>query len=222
MIPLLILGAGATAIDILDIVAVINDRQPTYALLGLLDDAPARHGTTTHGAAILGPLAAVHEYPNALAVSALGSPHNFWQRAGILAGLGLPRERFATLIHPSTVVSRFCAIGQGVLIYPNCSILADVTLGDHVTILSQCAVNHECRISDCSILATGVSLAGRVQVGADCYLGTGCNIIQDAVIGDRCLIGMGATVLRDVPPNCVMVGSPARFLRHTVDEAETA
>ncbi|OPZ81349.1 MAG: putative acetyltransferase EpsM [bacterium ADurb.Bin429] len=216
MRPLLILGAGATAVDILDIVAAINDRAPVYECLGMLDDNPARHGASNHGVPILGPLALAADYSDALLVSALGSPGNFWKRAGILAALDFPRDRYATLVHPASTVSRFAALGSGVVAYPNCSIMADAALGDHVIVLSQCAINHECVIGDCAILATGVSLAGRVRVGADCYLGTGCNVIQDAIIGDRCLIGMGSTVLRDVPENSVMVGSPARFLRHTV------
>lgn len=220
MTPIIILGAAGTAVDVLDFLADINERTPTYQCLGLLDDNEALHGTTIHGTPVLGPLAMAQAYPTALVVNALGSPGSFHRRHAILAALALPRERFTTIIHPTAVVSRWATIGTGAIIYPYSVILPDVEVGDHVTLLSQCTLNHETVVGNYTIFATGVTVCGRVHIGSHCYLGAGCTIIHEVSIGDRSLIGMGSVVVRDVAPNSVMVGNPARFLRQTVERSE--
>jgi sugar O-acyltransferase (sialic acid O-acetyltransferase NeuD family) len=216
MTPVLILGAGGTAVDMLDCLQAINAISPRYTCLGLLDDNPELHGKDVHGTPILGPLAAVQEYAEALVISALGSPGTFWKRPEILTRLQLPRERFLTLVHPTASVSAWSTIGAGVFIYPHCTLTADCCLADHVTVLANSVVNHDTTIGEASILATGVLLSGRVQVGRCCYLGTGAMVRQEITIGDNSLIGVGSVVVRDVEPNSVMVGNPARFLRHTI------
>ncbi len=52
-----------------------------------------------------------------------------------------------------------------------------------------------------------------VHVESGCYLGQACTIKQYLTIGRESLIGMGSVVLKDVPPNSVMVGNPALWLR---------
>ena len=58
-----------------------------------------------------------------------------------------------------------------------------------------------------------MTLAGAVHVEEGCYLGQTCSGRQHLRIGKGSLIGLGAVVIKDVPPNCVMVGNPARKLK---------
>ena len=51
----------------------------------------------------------------------------------------------------------------------------------------------------------------RVCRGAS--IGSGAVILAGVTIGEGSLVGAGAVVTRDVPPNMVVVGNPARFLR---------
>ena len=70
------------------------------------------------------------------------------------------------------------------------------------------------RSSDGVVLASGVTLAGAVRVEAGTYLGQSCTVRQFQKIGAGSLIGMGAVVVDDVAPKSVMIGNPARLLRH--------
>ena len=48
------------------------------------------------------------------------------------------------------------------------------------------------------------------------WMGSGTKIIQNIQIGEQCLTGIGNVVLNNLPPNSVVAGSPARFLRKAV------
>lgn len=45
------------------------------------------------------------------------------------------------------------------------------------------------------------------------FLGTGAMVLAGVTVGARSLVGAGAVVTRSVPPNCVVVGNPARVVR---------
>lgn len=46
------------------------------------------------------------------------------------------------------------------------------------------------------------------------FLGTGAVVLPGVTIGSRSLVGAGAVVVESAPPNCVLVGNPARIARH--------
>jgi len=214
-----ILGTGGNSVDILDTIHDLNDRAatPVYECCGFLDDNAALWGTVIHGVKVLGPLASAPAQPDCSFVNGIGAPSNFWKKEGIIAKTGAALERFATLIHPSASVSRTATLGRGVVIFQHVVITSNVTIGHHVIILPNTVISHDDVIGDYTCIAGGVCVSGQVRVGRSCYLGTNSTIIGNADIGDRCLIGMGSCVLRSIPPNSVVVGNPARFLRHTVD-----
>jgi hypothetical protein len=51
----------------------------------------------------------------------------------------------------------------------------------------------------------------------DVFIGRGATILPGVTIGPRAIVGAGAVVSKDVPPNSVVAGNPARFIR-TLDE----
>ncbi len=210
---LLILGSGGTSIDILDFVDDINSHQPTYECIGFLDDNQNKWGKKIYNLTVLGPLEHAHQFTDVYFVNGLGSPANFSKREEIIARIGIPMERFETIIHPDARVSRKSFLGSGSVIYPNSVIGANVQIGEQAIILSNVAINHDTSVGSYTILASGVCVSGGVKIGKCCYLGTGSKIIQDAVIGDYCLIGMGSVVLDNVNSNSVVVGNPARRIK---------
>jgi len=51
-------------------------------------------------------------------------------------------------------------------------------------------------------------------VGEGTHIGIGATVIQGIKIGKWATIGAGAVVIRDVPDYAVVVGNPARIIRH--------
>lgn len=62
-----------------------------------------------------------------------------------------------------------------------------------------------------------LDMVGPVIVKDDVFIGRGATILPGVTIGPRAIVGAGAVVSRDVPPNSVVAGNPARFIR-TLDE----
>jgi sugar O-acyltransferase (sialic acid O-acetyltransferase NeuD family) len=216
---IVILGAGGTGMDAVEILEALNaaGKGKAYECVGILDDAELRWGGELSGVRILGPLAMAREMSTARFVHAIGSPRNYRERLGIAESLGLQADRFETLVHPSAVVSPRCRLGHGVIVCPNAFLGPQSEIGDGVTILANATVNHDTEVGDWSLVASGANLAGGVRCGAGSYIGAGAAVKEGIRIGGGSLVGIGAVVIEDVPAMAVVVGNPARLMPRQVD-----
>lgn len=58
---------------------------------------------------------------------------------------------------------------------------------------------------------------GNVKIGNRVFVGAESVILPGVTIGDDVIIGANSTVTHDIPPNSVVVGSPARVIGTTED-----
>lgn len=207
--PVVILGSGAHGIDILDCLFLLGE---AYKPLGFLDDRPGQ--AEVHGFPVLGPLASAASLdPQVRFVTAIGGVQSYRHKPCMLQGLGLGRERFVSVVHPSASVSQWAQLGLGSVVLQQCTLSAGSQVGDHVVMLPGCRISHDTRVGDYSILATGVILSGHVQVEPNCYLGAGALVRERLRLGQGCLVGMGSVVIRSVEPGQRVAGNPARPLK---------
>lgn len=205
MQDLIICSVGVHALEMAEIVERINAARPTWNLLGFFAEEKrlaSCAGATLNDHPVLGTIADLPRYPDAML--AIGNEYKD----------PFPLERAASVVDPSSFVSRTARLGRGCVVYPACFIGHHAVLGDRVFMLSGCVVNHDDVLEDGVVLASGVTLAGAVRVEAGTYLGQSCTVRQFQKIGAGSLIGMGAVVVDDVAPKSVMIGNPARLLRH--------
>ena len=59
----------------------------------------------------------------------------------------------------------------------------------------------------------------KTTIGNDVWIGNGAIVINGVKVGDGAIIGAGAVVTKDVPPYCIVVGSPARVIKKRFDDA---
>lgn len=213
----IIFGTGGNCIDILDTIHAINRLQSAkYECIGFLDDNSEKWGKSIFGIKVLGPLHKAKDFPYEICfVNGIGSSSNFWRKEEIIGQSGIEIDRFETIVHPTAFVSDMSRLGKGVVIFQNVTITSNVQVGNHAMILPNSVISHDDIIGDYTSITGGVSISGGVTVGKACYLGSNCTIRENIKIGEYSLIGMGSTILHDVQENCVMVGNPARFIRHT-------
>lgn len=212
---IVVFGTGGNCIDVAETILDLAAAKPDlgFEFLGFLDDNSHLWGKDIHGFPVLGPLTDASKIEGAQFVAAIGSPHNFWRKSSILDRVGLPPERYATIIHPSAYVSRSATLGPGTVILQNVTIASNVRIGSHVMVLPQSVLSHDDVVGDESFITGGVSISGGVKIGKACYIGTGSCIKGNVSIDDHVLIGMGSVVLGDLAGGAIYVGNPARKLR---------
>ncbi|GLY05285.1 MULTISPECIES: acetyltransferase [Actinoplanes] len=210
MTDLVIVGAGGFARETAAAAAAARRR-----VRGFVDDDPALHGTTRSGLPILGPVDSVVSMPDTAVVVCVGNPRDYTARQRIVHRLGLPEDRYATIVHPSAELGAGSAVGPGTVLLAGVVLTADVTVGAHVACMPQAVFTHDCRVGDYATVASGVRLGGGACLSAGSYTGSGALIREGVTVGEGSLVGMGSVVLRDVPAGEVWAGNPAGFLRFT-------
>lgn len=179
----------------------------------MLDDDPVLHGGTRAGVPVLGGTAEVAARPAAAVVVCAGNPRAFDVRRRLVARLGLPDGRYATVVHPAAEVADGCPVGAGSVLLAGVVLTADVAVGRHVAVMPQAVLTHDDVVGDFVTIASGVRLGGGVRLRDGCYVGAGALVREGVTVGAGALVGMGSVVLRDVPDGEVWVGNPARRLR---------
>jgi sugar O-acyltransferase (sialic acid O-acetyltransferase NeuD family) len=194
-------------------VRAINRASPTWDVLGLLDDDPAKHGTRVHGVEVIGPSGAVHAHPDALATACVASPDDPPRRLNLVERIALPLERYATLVHPCASVPESATLAPGCVLHAMTALTADVALGPHVAVMPAVVLTHDDVVEEGVTFGAGARVAGSVTIERGAYVGSGALVREGLRIGTAAVLGMGAIVTRDVPAGEVWAGVPARRLR---------
>ena len=104
-------------------------------------------------------------------------------------------------------IGDWSAIGAGARLYS----LGAITLGSSVTVSQGahlCAGTHDYTDPRMPLLKPPVSVGDQAWICADAFVGPGVAVGEGAVIGAR------AVVVKDVEPWAVVVGNPARVVKH--------
>jgi sugar O-acyltransferase (sialic acid O-acetyltransferase NeuD family) len=210
---LVIIGAGGFARETAQAIEALNRNGAGWRLLGYLDDDPARHGEAIDGTVVLGGRDQIEHLPGASLVVCTGRPSDYVSRPRIVGELGLPQERYATIIHPSCAVSISSSIGPGSVLLAHVALTTAVQVGAHVMIMPHVTLTHDDAVDDYATLASGARLGGGVRIQKGAYVGAGAIVGEGHTVGKFSLVGMGAVVTRDIPPCEVWAGVPARRLR---------
>ncbi len=205
---LIIIGASGFGREVAWLVERINEKNPTWNLLGFLDDAPQMQGKVVDDYPVLGKCDLVKEYPDAWYVCAIGSSK---VRKAMIHKIG--KVKFATLIDPSVEFSKRVSIGEGSIICAHTIITVDIHIGKHVIINLDCTIGHDAVLNDYVTLYPSVNVSGITEIGEGSELGTGSQIIQMKKVGKNSIVGAGSVVIKDIPSDCTAVGSPAKPIK---------
>jgi sugar O-acyltransferase (sialic acid O-acetyltransferase NeuD family) len=208
---LVIVGAGGLGRETAEAVRAVNVHTPTWRVVGFVDDAVTDQEVA--GIPVLGPVDRLHDLPDVAVVIAVASPTRNWNRALLVDRLGLPADRFATVVHPDARLAAGTEVGHGSVVLAGVIATTALRIGGHVVMMPATVLTHDDDIAGFATIASGVRLAGGVRVAAGAYVGAGALVRENVSIGAWSLVGMGAAVVRDVPPHQVWAGIPARHLR---------
>jgi sugar O-acyltransferase (sialic acid O-acetyltransferase NeuD family) len=211
--PLVVFGTSNMLGDILDCALALGLR-PSLVVTNVAETVrPRTRGLAERLAMFSDPpsVIAFDAYaPAAAAEHFLGTtaPERHLLVAEIEARFGVA---FATLVHPSAVVSPYASLAPGVFVGAGAVIAAGATLAPHVFVNRGVTIGHDTRVDAFARLMPGCNVAGHARIGTGATVGMGANVLQELEVGAHAFVGAGSVVTRDVPDHARALGSPARL-----------
>jgi sugar O-acyltransferase (sialic acid O-acetyltransferase NeuD family) len=207
--PLLFLGDGRFAVEALEIAEAAGDFRPVGFANRLLRPAS--------GASLEGlPVFWVDDIPFGPTECEVVCALVTTERRAFIELMQSRGYRFASIVHPSSSVSRRARIGEGCIVNAGAVIGSNTDVGNYTIVNRGALIGHDNRIGTCCTVGPGANLAGNVEIGDGCFVAQGAVVRERLRIGDGAVIGAGAIVLKDVEANNMVVGLPARIIRSGV------
>ena len=123
-------------------------------------------------------------------------------------------------VQKNASIGKRCKISSHTFVCEGVSIEDNVFIGHGVTFINDPyprAANSDGSLQteadwkvECTVVKKGASI------------GSGATILCSVVIGENAIVGAGAVVTRNVPPNTIVAGNPAKFLRSIYTDNELA
>ena len=122
------------------------------------------------------------------------------------------------------LISQRCARKTGIEIHPGATIGRTLVI-DHGTGI---VIGETAEIGDDVLIYQGVTLGGTGKdtgkrhptIGNNVMISAGAKVLGPFKVGDNSRIAAGAVVLEEVPPDCTVVGVPARIVKRNGEKVK--
>ncbi len=200
MQDLVIIGAGGHAKTVIE----IAECSGSYKILCLVDKL--REGENIFDYPIRSDIAAL---PVCNFVVAIGDNKIRAQEFLRLCNLNW---RPVNLIHPQSIVSKRCQMGEGNTIAPGVILNAGAVIGSNCIINTGSMIDHDCTIESHVHVGPGCHLAGSIHVGEGAFLGIGSVVLPKIRIGAWSNSGGGSVIIDTLQDHDTVAGVPAKSL----------
>jgi sugar O-acyltransferase (sialic acid O-acetyltransferase NeuD family) len=201
---------GAAFFDVVKLVDAINRVNPTWNILGFLDDTPELKGRSINGYPVLGGRKLIPEFVNQTETYFFNNVNGTRSSCQKVVNLLISHHcKIPGLIHPAIDLN-YVQVGSGCIIQEGCVLGANVIIGDHATLRYGCVISHDVTVEDFVLVGPGATLGGRVTIKKGCLIGAGATVLLEKTVGEFSTIGAGAVVNKNVAPHTTVVGVPAK------------
>lgn len=202
-----IVGGGGFGREVISWIRQIVAGEGQGDVVGVLDSNPACLDGFNYGVPYLGTPQEYQHSEDVELVLAVGSPAT---KCALVEQLRTRGGKFATIIHPSSVIAATARLGKGVIVCPQSLVSADAQVGDFVTINACSSVGHDACVGQYGTLSAHVDIMGFATLGDACFLGSGARVMPKVTVGTRCTVGAGAIAMRRLPDGMTLYTSPSK------------
>ncbi len=210
MNPLILVGGGGHCKSVIDVAECAG-----YTILGILD-RPEEVGKPVLGYKVIGSDDDMAKYADKaefiVTVGQIKSPDLRIKLHKMLADAGC---RLATIISPTSHVSKYATIGDGTVVMHQAVVNADVKIGKACIINTFANIEHDAVIGDYCHISTGTMVNGQCKVGERCFIGSQSVLANCISLGDDIVVGAGSFVLKSITEKGVFAGNPAVLKKKT-------
>lgn len=199
------MGASGFGRELLQWVKDINDAAPQWEVVGFIDDNPHALEGIECDCQVIGTIQDFQPADDTWIACAIAIPHVKKMLVEKMLERG---ARFATIIHPSALVSDFVRLGEGCVLTPKSKISPNVKVGNYVSLLGS-GLGHDSTVDDWATLSGNCSVNGHVVIGEGAYLGCNVCIAPSRKVGAWATCAMGSVVFTNVKPGTKVIGNPA-------------
>jgi len=206
-----IYGAGGFGKEVACLIKRINEKEPTWNLVGFFDDDPALKGKMiSHFGPCLGGIEVLNDFPKDLSVAmALGNSHVVKQLVEKVENgkISFPNLLDITFyqVDPETF-----NIGKGNIIQGKCCVSCDVKIGDFNVMNGSVDVGHDVTIGSYNTFMPAVRVSGEVKIGECNFFGINSIVLQQIKIGNDVRIGAGSVLMTKPKDGNLYLGVPAK------------
>lgn len=187
-----------------------------YEVVGLYHYNNDRTGESDHGYEILGSFEDLFSKKSLKGQNFLLTMGDSKIRTGLSKKIIDKGGVVPTLIHPTSVISKFANISDvGVYISAFSFVQADSSVGENTVILSHVNISHTSHVGKGCFLAGGSIIGAYTNMEDNVFIGQGALSISGkvATIGHDAYVGARSLLTKNVPPNTVVAGIPAKVIR---------
>jgi sugar O-acyltransferase (sialic acid O-acetyltransferase NeuD family) len=211
MKQIVIIGAGGSGREVLDILKDQNKVSVTWDIIGFIDESPDMQGKIINGYPVLGGLNWLENQKQQ--PGCICSVNSCDTRKNLVKRLEKIGAHFVNVIHPAAHIGDTVQMGNDIIVYAGCLLTSNITIGDHVHINFSSGIGHDVVIGPYCTVSGLVNINGYARLGEGVFVGSGATVIPNASVGNWTTIGAGAVVVKDIPAKVVAVGVPAKPIK---------
>ena len=209
MKDLLIYGFGGFGHEVACLVNHINSYNPTWKILGYIDDGVEVWTECKYGK-VIGNQETLNGWDKPVDV-VIAIVNNKCLET-ISKNITNPNVDFPNIIAPNVFYfdNESVTMGKGNIVTFGCRLSCNVRIGDFNVLNGNISLGHDAQIGNFNVMFPETRISGQTSVGDRNFFGARTFVAQCLKIGNDCRFGAGAYILRKTKNGFLYMGNPAK------------